>query len=50
MSGLEVVTVRSMAVYNSSKEKLHLKANSSVSIYDVDSLRRVSILHYSAAD
>lgn len=38
-----------MAVYNSSKEKRYLKANSSVSVYDVSCFRRVRFLYYSGA-
>ena len=32
-----------MAVYQSFKERLDLKADSSVSVYDVNSLRRVKV-------
>jgi hypothetical protein len=38
-----------MAVCNSSKEKRYLKANSSVSVYDVSCFRRVRFLYYSGA-
>jgi hypothetical protein len=46
--GLEVVqSVSNMAVCQSSKERRYLKANSSVSVYDVNSLRRVKVFRYS---
>ena len=38
-----------MAVYNSSNENRYLKANSSVSVYDVSCFRRVRFLYYSGA-
>ena len=39
-----------MAVYQSFKERLDLKADSSVSVYDVNSLRRVKVFRYSGLD